>query len=391
VAIDKLSLYNEALRIIGERRLSAVDEAREPRYELDSVWNLGAVDACLEIIKPRFATVVDKITVASTSTETEFAYYYSLPTDYVAMVQPYSDARLDEPITRFLIQGRQLAADQTPLYLRYISRSGPMTEWSPSFARFVGAYLAMQIGPRIKPADIERINATYEAALSLSRDRDAWEEASPRAKPRVRTLTTPWFQIYNDAMHCMGLPQLISVNDDAERRVAIDAVLNTGAVEYLLENTQWHWANTSMRIDNDPGLEPEWGYRYGFNKPTDMARIAGVFSDEYMRTPIRDYTDEGDNIFCDLTTIYLHYVSEDMLTNPLLWPMYFRKLVAAYVAREAAGRPDVGGDAARAAALYEERLETARNNDAIASPPRQISNGNWTRARTNYNANRRRP
>ena len=51
---DKLSLFNGALLICGERFLSSLTENREPRHLLDNVWSNGGVKACLEqgVFKP---------------------------------------------------------------------------------------------------------------------------------------------------------------------------------------------------------------------------------------------------------------------------------------------------------------------------------------------------
>lgn len=392
MATDQLSLYNDALRIIGERRLASLGETREPRYELDDVWALGsgAVAYCYEQIKPRFATVIDKITASTTDPETDLQYVFTLPTNYAAMVGAYSDAKLDEPLTRYLVRGNKLYCDQSPLYLRYVAADTALSVWSSSFTRYVGAYLARSICPRIRPQDVERVEAVYQAAMKATMEHDAWEEPKLRSKPRVRTLTTAWFQVYNDALYCMGVPQLISVNDDSDRRVALDNVLNQGAVEYLMENTQWHWSNTTRRIDYNPSLEPEWGYRYGFDKPSDLERVAGVFTDEYQQSPLRDYQDEGDYIFAEIQTIYLSYIVAPMLTDPTLWPAYFRKMLAGYLAKEAA--PAIQGAIANLAeARYEERRRVAINNDAVSQPPRKIANSNWTRARTNFSTRRGRP
>ena len=48
MAIDKLSVYNNALILIGERTLTALTENREPRRLLDSSFDFDAINYCLE-------------------------------------------------------------------------------------------------------------------------------------------------------------------------------------------------------------------------------------------------------------------------------------------------------------------------------------------------------
>lgn len=379
MAFDQLSLYNEALRIVGERPLASLAETREPRLQLDAVWAFGAVNFCLTEVKPRFAVTTVKLTSFTTDANLGYANVFALPTGYLEQVGVYSNAGLDEPVTRYIVQGASLATDHTEIYVRYVSNVAPITVWTESFARVVAAYLAREIVPRIKPTDIERVVAEYDRALAGSQKADSWEEPGQRSQIKATTLTASWLQIYNDACTCMGLPRLISVNDDSQRRVEIDSALNQGAVVGLVEKYQWSWANTSRQIDYDPDVETEWGYRYGFQKPTDMERLAGVFTDEGLYHPLKQYSDEGDYLFTDLTTIYLQYVSNSMLNNPALWPQYFREMVAAYLATRVAVA--AGGSAELAAHWWTTRELDAKNTDAMVSPPRVLANGSWVSAR----------
>lgn len=45
---SKLSLYNDANLILGERKLRSVSENRPSRRRLDTVWDGGGVRYCLE-------------------------------------------------------------------------------------------------------------------------------------------------------------------------------------------------------------------------------------------------------------------------------------------------------------------------------------------------------
>ena len=62
MAVTKESLYNDTAILLGERRLASTSEAIELRYDLDSLYDGGAVDYCLEIVKPKYALKLDEIT-----------------------------------------------------------------------------------------------------------------------------------------------------------------------------------------------------------------------------------------------------------------------------------------------------------------------------------------
>lgn len=383
MAITKLSQYNDALLALGERQLATLTDESEARRALDAAYD-GALDYCLSIVKPKWASVVKKIDTFTTDANMDFANVFSLPADYVAIVKPYSDPKLDEEVTRYILQGRKFATDHSILYLRYISNTASgvadFTAWSPTFLDFFTAYLANKICPRIKPDGQKDIAALLSTNLTIAREFDKIEETTPRSKPTTNQLTTEWLQIYNDAMFCMSLPQVITINDDSNARAALDAAVNQGAVKFLMEGGQWVWANTSKRLDYDQSITPEWGYQYAFNKPEDMYRLKGIFADEYFHRPKRDYADEGDNWFTDIQTIYVLYVGTALLNSPEKWPQYFRSYLSSYLATQCAGV--LGGDVQNAFLKHEIREGIAKNDDAMASPPRRIPNGSWSRART---------
>lgn len=391
MAVTQLQLYNDALRILGERKLASLSEARESRYRLDDVYDFGAVDYCLEVTKPRFASLVDKLTTSVTSTEYGFANTFTLPADYIAMVGLFSDAGLDEPITRFIEQGDTLATDHATVYLRYTSSTSgaDFDLWTPSFGKVVSAYLAKEIAPRLRRDMVEAAAAGFTAERNAFLTTDASEESRPRSKPATATLSQEWLSIYNDALFLLGLEQLISVNDDSNRRAVLDAALSQSTVEYHLEDTAWHFAITSAKIDYNPSVEPTWGYRRAFDKPANLLRIDGVFYDEYFRNPLKSYVDEGDYLFADVDTLFFKYVPNTALSQPNAWPAYFRKVIAAELAVAASGPLQV--DPTRATLTLQDRVASAKSNDAMQSPPRLISEGNWVRSRYNTFARRNRP
>jgi hypothetical protein len=391
VAVTKLQLYNDALRIIGERKLASETEARESRYRLDDIYDFGAIDYCLEITKPRFASLVDKISTSVTSTEYGFANTFDLPADYLAMVGLFSDAGLDEPITRFIEQGRTIATDHAAVYLRYTSTTSGavLASWPPSFTRLVSAYLAKELAPRIRPDAIESASANFASERGVFLTTDSAEETRPRSKPATATLTPEWLSIYNDALFILGQEQLISVNDDSQRRSVLDAALSQSTVEFHLEDTAWKFALASGKIDYNPSVEPSWGYRRAFDKPADLLSIDGVFYDEYMRSPLKDYSDEGGYFFADVDSLYFQYISNNTLSQPSTWPAYFRKVISAELAFASAGV--LGGDAVKAAIVLEARVSSAKSNDAMQSPPRILAPGNWARSRNQGSSGRGRP
>ena len=378
MATTQLSLYNEALLLVGERELTTVTDAVEARYRLDSAYANG-VDYCLELVAPVFARKTSKLTTYTTSSVHAYDNVFTLPADYISMVELYSDEKLDQPISRYIIEGGTLACNYTTIYLRYITNSYALTLWDRSFVQVVVAYLAMSVAPRIASDEVERATALFNERVNQAVALRQSKEPDKRSSNEGVTLTNDWRAIYNNALMILGLDEINSNTDDSDRKVKLDVARSSNLIEYLLEKTGWHWAIQSYQAQYNPSLEPEWGYNRVFDKPDDLHRLDGIFEDEMMQTPLKNYKDEGEYIYTNINTIYIQFVSNSYLTTPSYWPSYFRRLVAAAMARDVA--MSLGVDPRIPATLYEEIEYEAKNIDIMQSPPRKISNGSWVRAR----------
>jgi len=390
MAFTQLDIYNKALYLLGERALATIDEAREPRYVLDAIYNLDAVNQCLELAKPAFARKTVKLTGGTAGTTHDFASVYDLPSDYVTMVGAYSDAHLSQRVEDYIVEGLTIASDYDPLYVRYISSGYTMSDWNPAFANLVAAYLAMESATRLDGEEQDRLTAVFQGRLKFSIELDADEEPRKRSNPTSFTLNSDWLKIYNDALLILGQPKIVNTSDDSQRRAALDTAMNTDLVESCMEETGWLFGRTSDQVDYDPGIEPSWGYTKALPKPANMLRLNGIFTDEYMYQPLKRYEDEGDYWYADVDTVYVQYISRSFLTAPQDWPVYFRKYVASALAM-AAGPSLPNSNVQNAMLVHKQRQYDAKSNDAIASPPQVICNGNWSQARLRNGPNRGKP
>ena len=96
---DQLGLYNGALRMLGESRLSSLTEAVENRRLLDEVWDDGAVNSCLEFGYWNFATRTVQASYDPDATPAfGFTYAYSKPTDWIKTAAIASDEFFRNPL-----------------------------------------------------------------------------------------------------------------------------------------------------------------------------------------------------------------------------------------------------------------------------------------------------
>jgi hypothetical protein len=149
-APTKLSLYNGALRILGQSRLSALTETGEARRLLDDAWADDVVRDCLAAGQWTFACRTVMLDPSpSESTEFGFTNVYTKPDDWVRTVALCSDEFLQNQIGAIHIDGANWYTEDNPVYLRYVSDGDTYGRdyslWTGGFTRFVQASLAEEI------------------------------------------------------------------------------------------------------------------------------------------------------------------------------------------------------------------------------------------------------
>lgn len=385
MAVSKLGIYNEALSIIGERPLTTISDAVETRYALDAAWDNGAVDYCLDLIKPKFATLTAKLTSYGTDTDHGF-YTFALPASYVSLVGVYQDSTLDRPSDRYFIEARKLVCPYTTAYVRYnadntiaIPSGTDFTLLTPAFVRVLSAYLAQEMAHIFRSDAVETAKGLFAGRVKDAIASDQMVESGRRSLGRTGALSTEWLRIYNDALNILGEQRLAHGEDDSRNRTPLDTAVDSGLVASALEDIGWQFALKTVKSDYNPSISPDFGYSYAHNNPADLLIFDGVFLDEYLREPLKDYNYEGTVIYADHQELYIQYVSTDYVTSPATWTSTFKRYIAAAMAKDcvAAFQADVN----RVELVWKQRKNDAKNLDASQSPPVVILPGSWVRSR----------
>ena len=155
---DRLSLYNDALLLCGERSLASLTENREPRYLLDQVWEHNGVTFCLEQGQWFFAMRTAQ-TDYDPDVEPPFGYNraFSKPVDWVLTSSLCSDEFFREPLTRYTDEAGYWYSDLDTIYVRYVSNDEAdglnLAGWPESFHQYVAAYFASLVILKISNDD----------------------------------------------------------------------------------------------------------------------------------------------------------------------------------------------------------------------------------------------
>ena len=190
--------------------------------------------------------------------------------------------------------------------------------------------------------------------------------------------------IYQGACLALGERKVVSLTENRETRRALDDVWTRDGVKTCLQAGFWNFAMRGMQYDYSPSVEPTFGYRRAFDKPTDWLRTAAVCEDEFFKVPLLAYSDEAAYWFADLDTIYVRYVSGD--TNYgfdyAKWPQNFQRYVELYFAWSICERILQSTEKKRDLERdMEVMLRKAKSTDAMDEATAMLPPGSWTQAR----------
>ena len=180
---DKLSLYNGALTVLGERKLASLTENREPRYKLDDIWDNDLVDRVLQMGQWYFAQRTVQL-AENPSITPSFGYRYGFdaPADWLRTMGVCYDEYFQLPITRYSREAQWWFCDATPIYVKYVSNDIQYGQdyslWPPNFTEMVEHYMAMKVAPRLTGVDISdtALLQKYKLWLAEAKATDAMEE-----------------------------------------------------------------------------------------------------------------------------------------------------------------------------------------------------------------------
>lgn len=188
MTITKLQLYNGALRLCGDVALATVTDSVESRRLLDAAWDEGAIDAVLEMGLWNFAMRTVAIDYDE-SVEPDFGFdrAFAKPSDWIRTAAVSDNEFFGSTLPGDFLRdeaGYWWASGLDRIYVREVSNGAnygsSLALWPRSFARLMQAYLAQEIGPKIREAStrLEIIEKKFQKRLVEARSRDAMNEGA---------------------------------------------------------------------------------------------------------------------------------------------------------------------------------------------------------------------
>lgn len=191
MATNTLSLYNGALRLIGQAALVSLIEDVESRRVLDEVYD-NALLYCLEQGYWNFAVRTVEIG-NDPDLVPAFGYTYAFdkPDDWLRTVELSADETFADPLLNVTDETDYWHANVDPIYVRYISKDAEvgldLTRWPQTYVKAVEAWLAHEICERITKSTtkLDMVDKLWKRRISDARSKDAMNE--PARFPPVDT------------------------------------------------------------------------------------------------------------------------------------------------------------------------------------------------------------
>jgi hypothetical protein len=184
----KLGIYNDALRAIGDLRLTSLTEDTEARYVLDDAWE-GAVRFVFTEGFWNFASATEEITADPGQTPIPgFNYVFNKPANWLRTIT-VSDNSLFSDEALYRDENTKIYANTDTLYIRYISAAravdDQVTNWPETFADTVGSYIAMLCAARLSgsKSNADALMKIYKETLASAKNKDAMDQAKVMFKP----------------------------------------------------------------------------------------------------------------------------------------------------------------------------------------------------------------
>lgn len=190
--------------------------------------------------------------------------------------------------------------------------------------------------------------------------------------------------IYNGALSICGTASLASLSEDREARYLLDEAWDSDTIDGCLESGFWNHALRTVQIEYSTSIEPPFGYRRAFDKPSDLKKLQSMCMDEYFKSPILQFQDEGNYWFADIDTIYVRYVSNDSSygLDLSMWPVSFTRFVEASFAERIIKRLTDGTEDEKVVMAKLKKYRTdALANDAMKDPASFPPPTGWQMAR----------
>lgn len=188
---SETEIANAALTLLGEKRISSLDDSSKPARELKAIFTITR-DALLAGYNWSFAMARTKLSPLADVPAFDYGLQFLMPTECLRVIQIsqiYVGADLTDyrnyDTSEYVIEGRNILTDlDNPLPIRYVKRITDTTLFIPNFVSAFAAKLAYDGAEPITQSGSKKDRAMqqYKTELSIAIRANAIE-LPPRKLP----------------------------------------------------------------------------------------------------------------------------------------------------------------------------------------------------------------
>ena len=181
MAASVVDICNQALYLLGQSAITALDEGTRPATICTLLWP-EVRDMVLSDHPWNCAIHRDELAQSTTDPEYEYSYQYALPTDpyCLRVLSTSNDDYVDsngDPAYPWKVEGRYLLTDADTVKIRYIKRVTDVTQYPPFLVTAMAAKLASELAfPITRNLNIHsQMEQLYQRKLADAKAVDAQE------------------------------------------------------------------------------------------------------------------------------------------------------------------------------------------------------------------------
>lgn len=341
----KLSVYNEALRILGEARIATVTDDVEARFALDDAWTT-ATTFVLEQAPWRFALLTAALTHSSGEPALAgYSYRFAKPATWLRTHSFFTLSGARECPLDMRQQGTTFYANVASPNIRYVSSTyTDPTYWTEPYAKAVAAYLAYEVAEKVTGdgSKVEQVFQIYQQSAKIAIERDAVAEDR-------------WLAHQQSGAYARG-------------------------VRHVLELGLWRFAIKTVSLTALTSGTPSNGYAYAFTKPADWLRTVQLYRLLGESDPVDiDYRDEDGKFHANSDVIAVRYLSTTLGEDASQWSEAFYRAVLAYL--DAHGEQPSAAMLEGRIKLWQAALTEAKSKDDMRERPKVNQTGRFVMSR----------
>ena len=181
-------------------------------------------------------------------------------------------------------------------------------------------------------------------------------------------------QICNEALAFLGVPAILSLEDDSKAARQCNLIYESKRDE-LLRSHEWKFA--TKRTNLAPVTDtPAFEWDYAFNLPTDCLKLLYVGDANNLRYP---YSLELNQILANYDVLYIKYTQR--IVSPDSFDPSFRATLSMYISQHISKPLGAKSEYSKAVEEYETRLSEARFAGSIEDDDKIMETEDWLESR----------